>query len=180
MTVNHLVEPLLEKFTLDFNSEVSFEDQKKAGMKSLRKACLNFLEQAKIDRQARLEHAKELHLKEQVQRVKDREEYFARIDQETARADEVRLRDEEKEVSYKMRPHVLLSLQLLTRSNVAHQKRRRRNEEKSAAVRKHKVAKLHNDRHAGTVAAEIERHHEVKVDKRRHQKAVEMVRFSNE
>ena len=104
------MEPLLEKFTLDFNSEVSFEDQKKAGMKSLRKACLNFLEQAKIDRQARLEHAKEVHLREQVQRVKDREEYFARIEEETAHADEICLREEEKEVRSELRPRVLLSV----------------------------------------------------------------------
>jgi hypothetical protein len=114
MTINHLVEPLLEKFTLDFNSEVSFEDQKKAGMKSLRKACLNFLEQAKIDRRARIEHAKERHLKDQVQRVKDREECFARIDEANCHTDEIRFREEEKEVSYKiMGPYALLSLQCL-------------------------------------------------------------------
>ena len=93
------VEPLLEKFTLDFDSGVSFEDQKQAGMKSLRKACLNFLDEAKVERQARLEHAKEAHLREQVQRIKDREEYFARIEEETKIADESRLREAEKEVS---------------------------------------------------------------------------------
>jgi len=89
----------LEKFTLDFNSDVSFEDQKKAGMKSLRKACLNSLEEAKIDRQARLERAKAAHLREQVQRIREREEYFARIDEETRLADEARVREEEQEVS---------------------------------------------------------------------------------
>ncbi len=89
----------MEKFTLDFNSDVSFEDQTKAGMKSLRKACLNSLEEAKIDRQARLERAKEAHLREQVQRIREREEYFARIDEETRLADEARVREEEQEVS---------------------------------------------------------------------------------
>lgn len=94
-----IVEPLLERFTFDFNSEIAFEDQKKAGMKSLRTACLNFLEDAKIDRQARLEHAKEMHLQEQVQRIKDREEYLARICRETSIAHDARVCEEEEEVS---------------------------------------------------------------------------------
>lgn len=68
-------------------------------MKSLRTACLNFLEDAKIDRQNRLEHAKEMHLREQVQRIKDREEYFARISRETSIAHDDRVCEEEEKVS---------------------------------------------------------------------------------
>jgi hypothetical protein len=95
----HLVEPLLEKFTLDFNSESSPEEQKRVGMKSLRKACLNFLEEAKMERQGRLERTRELHLREQVQRNKDRVEHLTRIDEERRIANETRLREEEEEVS---------------------------------------------------------------------------------
>ena len=44
---------------LDFNSDVSLEEQKEAGMRYLRNHCQGIIEKAKIERQVRIEHALE-------------------------------------------------------------------------------------------------------------------------
>ena len=44
---------------LDFNSDVSLEEQKEAGMRYLRKHCQSIIETAKVERQVRIEHALE-------------------------------------------------------------------------------------------------------------------------
>jgi hypothetical protein len=49
----------LAKLILDFNSDVSLEEQKEAGMRYLRKHCQGIIETAKVERQVRIEHALE-------------------------------------------------------------------------------------------------------------------------
>jgi len=103
-------EPLLEKLKLDFNSDVSVEEQKEAGMNYLRGHCLDFLETAKIERQARMEHAMDaylegvrLHEQEELQRRKEEEERLAKIEEESRLAAEARLREKEEEEEEEVR-----------------------------------------------------------------------------
>jgi len=98
------MEPILEKLKLDFNSDVSLEEQKEAGMKFLRQHCQDFIETAKAERVVRLEYAKEAYLKEQkalqeeeIRRENDAQE--ARFAEEERLAEEARIRKEEEKVS---------------------------------------------------------------------------------
>ena len=76
-----------------------------------------------------------------------------------------------------LRSHPFPPIRVLTRSDVALQMWKRQKEERTAADRKNKVAKLRKDRHAGTTTAKIERTREVEVAERHLQKAVAMVRL---
>jgi len=98
------MEPILEKLKLDFNSDVSLEEQKEAGMKFLRQHCQDFIETAKSERAARVENAKEAYLKEQkalqeeeIRRENEAQE--ARLAEEERLAEEARIRKEEEKVS---------------------------------------------------------------------------------
>lgn len=56
-----LVEPILEKFKFDFNSDAPLDEQELEGNKRLHKYCLERLEAAKDDREARVEEAKAVY-----------------------------------------------------------------------------------------------------------------------
>ncbi len=94
----------MEKLKLEFNSDVSLEEQKVAGIKYLRMHCLDFIETAKIERQVRMKHARDvylegvrLHEQEELQRRKEEEERLAKIEEESRCAAEARLREKEEE-----------------------------------------------------------------------------------
>ncbi len=79
-------------------------------MKYLHMHCLDFLETAKIDRQVRMEHARDaylegvrLHEQEEVQRKKEVEERLAKIEEESRLAAEARLREKEEEEEEEVR-----------------------------------------------------------------------------
>ena len=92
-------EPLLAKFMLDFNSDVSLEEQKEAGMKYLRKHCQGIIETAKVERQVRMEHARDDLLEEKRLREEEDLRYKMELElQEESRfAEEALLRNEEEE-----------------------------------------------------------------------------------
>jgi len=56
-----LVEPILEKFKFDFNSDAPLDEQELEGCKRLRKYCLECVEETKQEREARVEKAKEAY-----------------------------------------------------------------------------------------------------------------------
>ncbi len=60
-----LVEPILEKFKFDFNSDQPLDEQELEGCKRLRKYCLESIEAAKEERQARVEEAYQAQLQEE-------------------------------------------------------------------------------------------------------------------
>ena len=92
-------EPLLAKFMLDFNSDVSLEEQKEAGMKHLRKHCQGIIETAKVERQVRLEHARDALLEDKRLREEEdlRRKKEAELQEESRFAEEALLREEEEE-----------------------------------------------------------------------------------
>ncbi len=55
------VEPILEKFKFDFNSDAPLDEQELEGCKRLRKYCLESVEEAKQEREARVEEAREAY-----------------------------------------------------------------------------------------------------------------------
>lgn len=56
-----LVEPILEKFKFDFNSDEPLDVQELEGNKRLRKYCLEYIEAAKEEREARVDEAREAY-----------------------------------------------------------------------------------------------------------------------
>lgn len=56
-----LVEPILEKFKFDFNSDAPLDEQELEGCKRLRKYCLACVEEAKQEREARVKEAREAY-----------------------------------------------------------------------------------------------------------------------
>ncbi len=56
-----LVEPILEKFKFDFNSDEPLDVQELEGNKRLRKYCLESVEAAKEEREIRVEEAREAY-----------------------------------------------------------------------------------------------------------------------
>ena len=56
-----LVEPILEKFKFDFNSDLPLDEQELEGCKRLRKYCLESVEAVKEERKARVEEAREAY-----------------------------------------------------------------------------------------------------------------------
>ncbi len=97
-------EPLLAKFMLDFNSDVSLKEQKEAGMKYLRKHCQGIIETAKVERQVRMEHARDAYLEEarlreqeELQRRKEVDQRLAMREEERRLAEEDLRREEEEE-----------------------------------------------------------------------------------
>lgn len=94
----------MEKLRLDVNLDVSLEEQKEAGIKYLRRHCLEFLETARTERRARMEHARDSYLEEvrlreqeELQRKKEKNERLARMDEEIRLAEVSRRREEEEE-----------------------------------------------------------------------------------
>ena len=194
-------EPLLEKLKLDFNSDVSVEEQKEAGMNYLRGHCLDFLETAKIERQARMEHAMDaylegvrLHEQEELQRRKEEEERLAKIEEESRLAAEARLREKEEEEEEEVRSNEWrgthfssneISNFLLNDTSLT-QEERRREEERAASVvaakneRKKEETRRREERHAAAKAAEIERKKEKEAEmKRRREEAEKVVGLSD-
>jgi hypothetical protein len=98
-------EPLLAKFMLDFNSDVSLEEQKEAGMKYLRKHCQGIIETAKVERQVRMEHARDALLKEKRLREEDdlRCEMELELQEESRFAEDDSFRDKEGEEEERVR-----------------------------------------------------------------------------
>ena len=80
------------KLKLDFNSEVSLEEQKEAGMNFLKKHCEDFIETARAGRKVRVDHARELH-QERLAAIKHQEEEEARLRLE--QQEEARIQQEE-------------------------------------------------------------------------------------
>ena len=60
-----VVEPILEKFKFDFNSDQPLDEQELEGCKRLRKYCLESIEAAREERQARVEEAYQAQLQEE-------------------------------------------------------------------------------------------------------------------
>mmetsp|Transcript_6805 Transcript_6805/g.15512 ORF Transcript_6805/g.15512 Transcript_6805/m.15512 type:complete len:1196 (-) Transcript_6805:237-3824(-) len=158
------MEPLLETMQFDFNSDTSLEDQKDAGMKLLRKHCLEFVESAKTERLVRVEHAREAHLarlkneedacrrEEEARLVRLKEEDAARHREEDARLtrlkEEACLREEEARRNEEAR---LLEEEETRRLEEEEEEERRRDEEKAAAAeieRKKNEVRLREERRA--------------------------------
>ena len=57
----HIVEPILEKFKFDFNSDEPLDEQELEGNKRLRKHCLEYIAAAKEERDARVEDARDAY-----------------------------------------------------------------------------------------------------------------------
>jgi hypothetical protein len=92
-------EPLLAKLMLDFNSDVSLEEQKEAGMRYLRNHCQGIIETAKVERQVRMEHARDALLEEERLREEEdlRRKKELEFQEESRFAEEALLREEEEE-----------------------------------------------------------------------------------
>jgi hypothetical protein len=84
---------------LDFNSDVSLEEQKEAGMRYLRKHCQGIIETAKVERQVRMEHARDALLEEERLREEEdmRRKKELELQEESRFAEEALLREEEEE-----------------------------------------------------------------------------------
>jgi hypothetical protein len=84
---------------LDFNSDVSLEEQKEAGMRYLRKHCQGIIETAKVERQVRMEHARDALLEEERFREEEdlRRKKELELQEESRFAEETLLREEEEE-----------------------------------------------------------------------------------
>lgn len=88
-----IVEPLLEKLKLDFNSDVPLEEQMEEGMKFLRQRCHDFIETAKTERQVRVQHARDAYLEEA--RVREEKTRALKLVEEERLLEESRIREEE-------------------------------------------------------------------------------------
>jgi hypothetical protein len=183
-------EPLLEKLKLDFHSDVSMEERKEAGIKYLRTHCLDFLETAKIERQVRMEHARDAYLEkvrlreqEEAQRKMEKDE----LEEESRLAEESRLREEEEEevrFNYWSNTHCH-QMNFRTFCSIIYssftQEERRREEERAASIvtakneRKKEEAKRREERRAAAKAAEIERKREKEAEAKRRREEEEAV-----
>ena len=148
-------EPLLEKLKLDFNSDVSVEEQKEAGMNCLRRHCLDYLETAKIERQVRMEHAMDaylegvrLHEQEELQRRKEEEVRLAKIEEESRLAAEAHLREKEEEDEEEVRSNDwrgthFSSNEISSFSSIIHRSHRRRGAAKKKGLHLLSLPRMH-------------------------------------